>query len=52
MILHEYLHKAISLQPSYGSIQFRKDAQHGEIDHIIESVLRYKGHPRGNRNLD
>lgn len=52
VILHEYLHKAIDLQPSYGDTRFRKDAQHGEIDQIIEFELKYPGHPRGNRQLD
>jgi hypothetical protein len=52
VILHEYLHKAIAMQPDFGGVQFRKDAQHGEIDQIIEFELKYKGHPRGNRQLD
>lgn len=52
VILHEYFHKAISLQPSYGDARFRKEAQHSEIDQIIEFELKYPGHPRGNRALD
>jgi hypothetical protein len=52
VILHEYLHKAVAMQPSFGGDSFRKGAQHGEIDQIIQFELRYPDHPRGNRQLD
>lgn len=41
VLLHEYLHKAVSLQPNYGDRDFRDGVQHGEIDQIIEFELHY-----------